>query len=226
MSGKTAADEYITDEWYRVLGEHVHPSSDVVLHEILRKWNEPHRVYHKSDHLANALKVLRDKWYIRLTDREYKIAFIALLLHDYVYDIPPSPAGSNEVLSAYSTYWFLEETRLYVDPDLKSSVAQAILATEGHSNVRSLIDLVVCWCDLWNLAGPWKVAQRNGEAIRQEYMSVYTAEQWAEGRKKFLKSYRSPFHVYPGAPLRLRIQAKWLNLKANRNLDKEFRQTG
>lgn len=225
MSGDVTPDEYIADEWERVLGNWVHPTSEAVLQEILRKWNEPHRVYHKSDHLANALRILRERWYTKLTSREYKIAFIALLLHDYVYEIPNDTPWSNEERSAGVVHWFLEATRLDRLFNFEREIVQAILATEGHSNVRSEVDVAVCWCDLWNLAGPWEVAERNGEAIRQEYMKVYTQEEWAEGRKKFLKNYRSPFHTYPGAPLRLRLQARWLNLKANRNLDKEFRQT-
>lgn len=184
---------------------------------IIDQYSEPHRVYHYLDHLANVLTELR-RWRWRLNDREYLTAFVALLLHDVIYEIP-AVDRSNEDLSADWVSWFVQECgiRHAVDQD---AAVRAIRITEGHQPT-DLVSLAVCWCDLATFADPQK-SKEASEKIAQEYLQVYTPEQYAEGRRKFLTSYRSPFKVYPDAPLSLRLRARRLNRKANRQLDREL----
>lgn len=214
---------FVENEFERVVTSVLPPYRRNEAREAIRKviaeYDKPHRVYHSVDHLAYALYTLQ-RWERRLSLSEYLTAFAALALHDYVYEIPAGDR-SNEALSADAHEWFLRETALggFVSAQ---SVRQAILATEGH-NVATLIDLVVCWCDLWGLSRSRKVVESNGDKIRREYTQVYTDEEYSIGRRKFLESYSSPFKLYPSAPLRLRLNAAWLNFRANRHMNRELR---
>jgi predicted metal-dependent HD superfamily phosphohydrolase len=188
--------------------------------EVIEAYYQPHRVYHFIDHLANVLEELR-RWRFRLTDRQYLTAFVALLLHDKVYNIP-AKNRTNEELSATWAGWFIEEcgiAHLIEQADVES----AIRITEGHQP-DDLVSLVVCWCDLAGFAKGDAVSKESSDKIRREYLKVYSPEEYAEGRRAFLTSYRDPFKVYPGASRRLIRKARRLNRKANRQLDRELKE--
>lgn len=220
---KTFAKLFVEGECGRVILPKVQDekigAAWLAIQKVIVGYGEPHRVYHSTVHLAYALKQLQ-RWESRLTPQEHLTAFVALLLHDFVYNIPPAEM-SNETLSGLATDWFLPDTGLSQDVRVWD-VKQAIFATEGH-HVHDIVDMVVCWCDLWGLSRSRKVVEANAQKIREEYLQVYSEEEYAAGRRQFLENYRSPFRTFPDAPLRLRAQAWWLNLRANRNMARELK---
>lgn len=218
-----AIRKLIETEFERVVIPYVREDDETraraALRKIIDEYSRPHRVYHSAVHLAGVLVQLRD-WESRLTEDEYLTAFISLLLHDYVYEIPAGEK-SNETLSGEAAVWFLRVTGL-TDVVPIWDVKQAIFATEGYF-IHNLVDMVVVWCDIWNLSRSKDIVEANSEKIRQEYMKVYSEEEYTAGRRKFLSTFRSPFRLYPNAPLRLRAQARLLNFRANRNMVRELR---
>jgi predicted metal-dependent HD superfamily phosphohydrolase len=216
---------FIWNEFYRVVYPHVpfkyHEKSVNAMAAVIDEYDSPHRVYHDVGHLADVLFELRNpRWSRLLPNGDYLTAFIALVLHDYIYEIPTTTGMSNEERSSLAGDWFIRECGL----DEKVyffAVEDAILATEGHQPF-DLIDLVVCWCDLWGFTKDDATVDANSAKIREEYLKAYTVEEYEAGRRKFLESYRSPFKTYKGAPLRLRIHARILNRTANCHLDREL----
>lgn len=207
--------ERVVEPWIRRGNFH---RAGGALDYVIEQYNQPHRVYHSVEHLADVLTALR-RWRWRLSDVEYLMAFVALLLHDVEYHIP-AKEQSNESLSKDWVEWFLAvvSLRIYVD---RLTVEAAIKVTEGHQPTN-LIELVVCWCDLAGFTKGTASVKAHSDKIRQEYLTAYTPEQYEAGRRAFLASYRNPFKTYPGASLSLRIRARWLNRKANRQLDREL----
>lgn len=218
-----SAEWRVWREYYRVLDPHVQPNrrhlAEMALAEVIDEYNKPHRVYHSVDHLADVLRELR-RWSNRLTEREYLEAFVGLLLHDVVYQIPAGDK-SNEFLSAEWVLWFIRKCGLTFDHLNQIKVESAILKTEGHQPF-DLMSLAVCWCDLWGFTRGSEASKTYSDKIRAEYLKACTSEQYEAGRRVFLTSYRSPFKTYPGAPISLRIKARLLNRKANKQLDREL----
>lgn len=215
---------WVTRECERVLAPLVAPERRedlrLAVQAVLDGYEEPHRVYHSTQHLMAAFTALR-RWEGQMTRFHHATAFVALLLHDYIYNIP-TEEKSNETLSGEAAEWFLPDSGLDEYGIRLVDIKQAISATEGYP-VHNLIDMVVVWCDIWGLSRSRSVVMANSEKIRQEFMNVFTAEEFAVGRQKFLDSFHSPFRLFPGASLGLRIQAAWLNFRANRNLNHERR---
>jgi predicted metal-dependent HD superfamily phosphohydrolase len=217
-------EEYVWSEYQRVVEPYVLPSGRLkaaaVMNLVIDMYSQPHRVYHTVGHLADVLRELT-AWKRRLSAAEYLVAFAALVLHDAVYSIPPGDY-SNEELSADLAGWFITSCGLSAVCD-QSRVESAIEITEGHQPI-DIVSLAVCWCDLAGFAKDTKTSERISQQIRDEYLSVYTIEQYEAGRRAFLTSYRSPFKTYLGASLHLKIRAFFLNRKANRQLDRELRE--
>lgn len=187
---------------------------------VISQYAQPHRVYHSTSHLAHVLSELNHyRWDAWLSERDRLTACVALLLHDVVYDLEPNGV-SNEDLSADWAGWFIRKCGLAID---QQQVEAAIKATQGHQPT-DIVSLVVCWCDLWGFTQSADVVKANSDKIRQEYLAVYTAEQFEAGRRVFLSSYRNPFKTYQGAPLWLRAKAHWLNHRANKHLKRELEE--
>lgn len=217
------ANDTVWEEYYSVVCPHVRSGmgtqARTAYAEVLDMYWEPHRVYHSIEHLAAVLTEL-NKWKWYLNERDYLTAFVALLLHDVVYNVPAAER-SNEDLSATWVAWFIKECSISNQAIDQAEAERAIRITEGHQP-DSLISLIVCWCDLAGFTKGTAASREYSEQIRQEYLKVYTPEEYEVGRRAFLTSYRDPFKLYPGASRYLRLRAWWKNRKANQQLDREL----
>lgn len=151
-------------------------------HPVMKRYEEPHRVYHAVNHIKYMLGFIPD---IRhkglLNEIEIDALQHMILYHDAVYNIP-DPDRMNEELSAQL---FLEENP---DHHYRMAIAEGIRITKHHqpsplaSNmVKILVDL-----DLIGLSND-EVRAYNDVLIQQEVGA--NDEQWAAGRAAWLSEF-------------------------------------
>ena len=148
------------------------------INTILSMWNESHRSYHNLNHLNDLIsQINEDK--SKYSEKEYEKLMLTAIFHDVVYD----PASqTNEEDSAN----FLIECAV----DKKNSdildVKQMILDTKSHNSTTNLseafnnYDMNIVERDFDQLL-EWE------KGISEEY-SIYSKEEYREGRIKFLES--------------------------------------
>ena len=145
---------------------------------ILSMWNESNRSYHNLNHLNDLISQINENK-SKYSEKEYEKLILTALFHDVVYD----PASkTNEEDSAN----FLIECAV----DKKNSdildVKQMILDTKTHNSTTNLsesfnnYDMNIVERDFDQLL-EWE------RGISEEY-SIYSKEEYKEGRLKFLES--------------------------------------
>lgn len=218
------ARKYIKWQFRNIIMPHVPVeqarTAEYALDGALRYYDQPHRVYHDIKHVANVLRQLTHKRW-NLSPVDYATAFVALLLHDVIYQIPAPTDASNEAKSADYAAKFIDNCGIGWLVDT-FTVQSAIVATKGHQPATYL-EMVVCWCDLWDLAGDADTVELNRRKIEGEYRKVYSAEEYVAGRLAFLDSYKDPFKTPPRISTYWWLYSGWLNIKADINLDRERR---
>lgn len=148
------------------------------LNMILDIWNEPNRHWHNQNHLFDLLEQINrdfDHGLISLTEKK-KLQMVALF-HDIVYD--PSRTDNEEKSAEFMV-------SICEDKEILKDIYQAILDTKTHQSSSPLsekfnkYDMNIVERDYDSLL-EWE------EGIRKEY-SLYSDEQYKEGRVKFLES--------------------------------------
>ena len=148
------------------------------INTILSMWNESHRSYHNLNHLNDLISQINENK-SKYSEKEYEKLILTALFHDVVYD----PASqTNEEDSAN----FLIKCAV----DKKNSdildVKQMILDTKTHNSTTNLsesfnkYDMNIVERDFDQLL-EWE------KGISEEY-SIYSKEEYKEGRLKFLES--------------------------------------
>jgi len=148
------------------------------INTILSMWNESHRSYHNLNHLNDLISQINENK-SKYSEKEYEKLILTALFHDVIYD----PASqTNEEDSAN----FLIECAV----DKKNSdildVKQMILDTKSHNSTTNLseafnnYDMNIVERDFDQLL-EWE------KGISEEY-SIYSKEEYKEGRLKFLES--------------------------------------
>lgn len=146
------------------------------INTVLSMWNESHRSYHNLGHLNDIIDQIGEKE--GLSEKEYEKLMLAALFHDCVYD--PMKQDNEEK----SADFFIECCQDKSNPDILE-IRQIILDTKTHkpssalSEAFSALDMSIVESDFDRL-----VEWENG--ISEEY-SAYPAEQYKEGRLKFLE---------------------------------------
>lgn len=160
---------------------------------VIAAYTEPHRKYHDIDHLHYMINRLL-AFFPHLNKETIDCILWAIMYHDIVYNIPASPDGSNEDLSAAL---FLEE---HGDHTWAEYIAIAIQHTRTHilpknrklglvwTITEHLIDL-----DLWALSDEAEYLKNNAK-IKAENNA--TDEQWIEGRGKWLEGFLERDQIY------------------------------
>jgi predicted metal-dependent HD superfamily phosphohydrolase len=134
---------------------------------LLARWGEPHRHYHRVEHLIAVLDVVDA--HADLAARP-DLVRLAAWFHDAVYD-PRTGGDGNERASAALAAGHLG--RLGVPDDAIAEVRRLVLLTAGHgpgSGDRN--GALLCDADLAILASPPPDYDRYAAAVRREYGHV------------------------------------------------------
>lgn len=146
------------------------------LEEVLDRWREPHRGYHNLDHLNDLIdQIEKDLGVISVEERD-KLLLVALF-HDVIYE--PTKTDNVEKSAAFMLA-YCEDKALVKD------VYQAILDTKYHKSNEPLSERFNRY-DMNIVERDFDSLLRWEHGIRKEY-SMYSAEEYQQGRVKFLES--------------------------------------
>ncbi|WP_010469665.1 HD domain-containing protein [Streptomyces somaliensis] len=154
------------------------PPADRYADDLLRRWSEPQRRYHTTDHLLTVLHRVDE-----LADhaRDPAAVRLAAWFHDAVY-LPDR--DTNEERSARLAERALPE--LGVDPARTAEVARLVRLTATHDPAPGDHDgEVLCDADLAVLAGDPEAYGAYAAAVREEYGFV-PDDAYREGRAAVL----------------------------------------
>jgi predicted metal-dependent HD superfamily phosphohydrolase len=181
--------------------------------DLLRRYGEPHRRYHTTEHLAAVLDHVDE-----LADEagDAEAVRLAAWFHDAVYD--PS-RGDNEERSAV-----LAE-RMLADTDLPAvtvaEVARLVRLTTTHDpSDDDRNGAVLCDADLAILAAPPDRYAAYAASVREEYAAV-PDDTFRAGRTEILRSLLELPALFRTAPARERWEAA-----ARHNLQTELMLLG
>lgn len=164
------------------LGEH-YQVEDTVMERYQKKvWTqhqESHRHYHNLSHLYNLLLVLEQQ-----VAQDSHLLQLAIWYHDYIYD----PAQKNN--EAQSAQWAQQDWQAYLNPPQQQQLQHYIVATAHHQPISSTADeLLFLDLDLSILAATPSVYKAYSQAIEKEYTTIYTLEEYRNGRQKVLQNF-------------------------------------
>ncbi len=148
------------------------------INTVLSMWNESHRSYHNLNHLNDLISQINENK-SKFSEKEYEKLILSAIFHDIVYD--PSSSTNEED----STNFLMECVVDKSNEDILE-VRQIILDTNNHNSTTNLsesfnnYDMNIVERDFEQLL-EWE------KGIRLEF-SVYTKEQYKEGRLNFLES--------------------------------------
>jgi predicted metal-dependent HD superfamily phosphohydrolase len=148
------------------------------LNMILDIWNEPNRHWHNQNHLFDLLEQINtdfDHGLLSLTEKK-KLQMVALF-HDVIYD--PSRSDNEEKSAEFMV-------SICEDRELLNDIYQAILDTKTHQSSSALSEKFNKY-DMNIVERDYDSLLKWEEGIRKEY-SMYSDEQYKEGRVKFLES--------------------------------------
>jgi len=165
--GRVAFDDEaagLAVRWHRLVGSGA--EVDSVGSVLIQRWNEPHRVYHATAHLAAVLD--------RLDDLEgdgvevTRAVRLAAWFHDAVYD---TRRTDNEARSAALATALLRSAG--VEVTTVKEVARLVRLTAGHrSDPGDAPGAALCDADLAVLAGCRPDYMAYAAAVRREYRHV------------------------------------------------------
>lgn len=144
-----------------------------VAEELLKRWKEPHRLYHGISHLRQGLRALEELGGTR-TER------IAFWFHDAV-QTNSTPEDEQASAALVSRLLAAHESALLV-----SEVQRLVLLTAGHhTDPGDHPGQRVCDADLSGLGADASVYRKNVNGIREE-MPHLSQQEWVKGRTAFL----------------------------------------
>ncbi len=142
------------------------PDQPEIGEDLLRRYAEPHRRYHTTDHLRHVLVMIDEL----AEDQDLFLVRLAAWFHDAVYAIPAGQV-SNEEASARLAVRTLG--RVGLEQEDLNQVARLVRLTETHlPGARDPEGELLCDADLSILAAEPEAYQRYVEQIRQEYAGV------------------------------------------------------
>ena len=144
----------------------------------LAMWNESHRSYHNLNHLNYFISQINENK-SNFSEKEYEKLILTAIFHDIVYD--PS-SSTNEANSAK----FLMECAVDKKNNDILDVEKMILDTKSHTSSNKLSEAFNSY-DMNIVERTFEELLEWENGISEEF-SVYTKEQYKEGRLKFLES--------------------------------------
>lgn len=162
----------------------------------------PERHYHNMTHVGYMLDGMKYYYDVALPPGANTNLKHAILYHDVIY-VPG--AWDNEFQSAVVAAQEIPELThgdLFAQFGVKAKeidineIQRLIMLTKDHKPaVDDVAGQIICDLDLAGLGGSQELYESNRKKIRKEF-STATDEQWAEGRKKFLRSYLDRDTIY------------------------------
>ena len=168
--------------------------TDLIYYEhILTIYRGEDRYYHNLRHIEYMLKYIADFRSLSLDKTlSYKEKFLlklAIWFHDIVYE-PGS--DMNEERSAQRAVAFAEA--LGVLPEDLETLKWLVLVTKHKGTPQTYAEEVICDLDLRELADEEQYME-NAILVREEF-SMYSDEEWLEGRKNFLEFMLNKEQIY------------------------------
>ncbi len=155
--------------------------SEEKIEDILKRWNEPHRYWHNTDHLKEVLYRI-DKLN-SINDMEYEILVISAFFHDIVYN-PQKKNNENKSIELFQKY------SPKLPPGYMSSVIKIIKNSANYPEI-SLDKLSVMFWVMDNdpiINKNFENFKDYEDKIKKEYGFVPTPTYKRE-RLKFLSKY-------------------------------------
>lgn len=172
------------------------PQAQMIIRELMYRYNEPHRFYHNLNHLE--LGLIDWVQVVGLEDENFPFEdFMAWAYHDVIYD-PMS--NTNEADSA--SYFMVDSKNLGIDLQIADSIANKILDTTHAGSTQTLITDI----DLAILGKDDKTYAAYAKAIRQEYPKLDDAT-FNEGRTIVLKKLLNRPWIYNVGKFREKFEA-------------------
>ena len=182
--------------------------------ELERRYREPHRHYHTTQHIRAVLvhgQDLADDLGLPASDRA--ALTLAACAHDVVYDAQP---GEDEKASARWVRRRLGQCGL--PAACVDRVASAVLATAAHaSQEHDIVFDLLFDADLAILGAPGDVYDRYVAGVRLEYSSL-DDDAWQRGRARLLEDLLARESLFFTSAARTRWEAT-----ARINIDRELR---
>jgi predicted metal-dependent HD superfamily phosphohydrolase len=142
------------------------PEQPEIGNDLLRRYAEPHRRYHTTDHLRHVLAMIDEL----ADDQDLFLVRLAAWFHDAVYAIPAGQV-SNEEASARLALRILG--RVGLEQEDLNQVARLVRLTETHvPGARDPEGELLCDADLAILGAEPEAYERYVEQIREEYAAV------------------------------------------------------
>jgi predicted metal-dependent HD superfamily phosphohydrolase len=169
--------EELPQRWLAVL-----PSHPEIGEDLLRRYAEPHRRYHTSEHLADVLARIDE---LASGNEDLYLVRLAAWFHDAVYAIPAGQV-SNEEASARLAIRTL--SRVGLEQEDLTQVARLVRLTETHvPGTRDPEGELLCDADLAILAAEPAAYDRYVAQIREEYAGL-PEEEFLAGRLRVLSA--------------------------------------
>ena len=167
---------FLLTEWERAL-----PNQQPMGEDLIRRYSEPHRVYHNATHLASVLRHVEEL----ADDQDLYLVRLGAWFHDAVYAIPPLQV-TNEEASARLAFRSL--SRAGLEQEDLNEVARLVRVTATHTpGTRDPEGELLCDADLAILGAPREEYEAYTRAIRAEYAAVSEPE-FLEGRFEIMSA--------------------------------------
>lgn len=190
-------DAELMDRWNATL-----PRQPAIGADLIRRYSEPHRRYHTTEHLRHVLTMIDE-----LADDSHDTFLVRLAawFHDAVYAIPPGQLGNEEASARLA---LRELGRTGLEQEDLTQVARLVRLTETHlPGPRDPDGELLCDADLAVLAAEPAEYARYVEQIRAEY-AVIPEEQFLAGRLAILTELAERDLFRTGKGRRLADQAR------------------
>ena len=164
-------DDDLRKRWADLLPDHPEIGED-----LLRRYAEPHRRYHTTEHLADVLARVDE---LASGSEDLFLVRLAAWFHDAVYAIPAGQVGNEEASARLAIRTLV---RAGLEQEDLTQVARLVRLTETHiPGTRDPEGELLCDADLAILAAEPAAYDRYVEQIREEYGRV-PEEQFLAGR--------------------------------------------
>jgi predicted metal-dependent HD superfamily phosphohydrolase len=157
----TDDNQDLQDRWNATL-----PNQDAMGADLIRRYSEPHRRYHTTEHLRQVLTMIDEL----ADDQDLFLVRLAAWFHDAVYAIPPGQVTNEEASARLA---IRELSRAGLEQEDLTQVARLVRLTETHlPGSRDPEGELLCDADLAILASVPAAYADYVEAVRAEYAAV------------------------------------------------------
>ena len=182
---------------------------EVIIQDLIDRYNEKNRIYHNLDHIENMFDVLL-KYKTKI--KNFESVLYACCFHDVIYD---TKCNNNEEKS--SKYAIVLLKKIGIDSDTINNTKNLILATKNHTLLNNNFDeKIFIDSDLTILGAKRSRYIKYMKAVRKEYSWV-SLNDYSKSRIKVLKKLLNKKSIYYTYELYSKYE-----IKARYNLEYEI----